>query len=247
MSVVIYGDFSSLACYLASHRVDALASVGVRIGWRAVECAPRLPVTGRRLDATDRGKLAGDQAEVTGLLLPEEELPWRMPAIVPKTEAAVSGYAEAYGAGLGEDVRRLLFTAYWVEGADIGDPGVLRRLLAGPILRGHSAAEPLCRSGYAVSMNRGPITTSAWWRIRAWRTDWERRGTGVVPTLVEDGAPPVSGAEVLRWLGKEITWAGTKVNPGLPDPARYPTLAVRPAKQWVSRVGGPWARSWMGR
>lgn len=47
-------------------------------------------------------------AGLTPLLLPGEVLPWSRPRMLPKTEAAVSGYAEAYGAGVRDDVRRIL-------------------------------------------------------------------------------------------------------------------------------------------
>lgn len=247
MRLVAYADFGCPWCYVASRRVDALAAAGVEVDWRAVEADPRLPVSGRRLDPDERIAVKQELSTVAALLLPGEELPWALPSLVPKTEAAVSGYAEAYGAGVGADVRRLLFTAYWVDGVNIGDPEVLRTRLAGPILRGHSTAHPLCESGYAVSVSRGPITTSAWRRIRTWRDEWTRLGTGAVPTLVEDGEAPVTGEAALRRLEKEIIRVGAEVSLDLPDPARYPAVRVRPSKEWVSRVGGLWAHAWMGQ
>jgi hypothetical protein len=90
---------------------------------------------------------------------------------VANTQAAVSAYAEAYGAGVADDVRRLLFALYWEDGVDIGNPNALRTPLAAPILRGSSLSDRLRRFGYAVSVARGPITTSAWRRIRAWRSE----------------------------------------------------------------------------
>lgn len=155
----MYGDFSCPFSYLASHRVDALAEVGVEIDWRAVECEPSLPVTGRRLDGDDMRAVRG---ELEGLLLPGENLEWRVPGFVPNTEGAVCGYAEAYGEGVADEVRRVLFGAYWLDGADIGSLDVLRRRLAGPIMRGNSPSLPLHDHGYAVSPSRGPITTGAW-------------------------------------------------------------------------------------
>ncbi|HLT10579.1 MAG TPA: DsbA family protein [Micromonosporaceae bacterium] len=246
MSLVIYADFNCPWSYLASRRIDALAAAGVEADWRAVEADPRLPVTGQRLTADGRAALQQELSAVAGLLLPGEELPSRLPDLIPKTEAAVSGYAEAYGAGVGADVRRLLFAAYWLEGADIGDPNVLRTRLAGPILRGHSTADPLREAGFAVSVNRGPITTSAWRRVRAWRDEWNRLGRPALPVLLADGEPPASGEESLRRLEKELARLGAPLNPELPDPARYPAPTVRPAREWVSRVGGPWAYAWMG-
>ena len=166
------------------------------------------------------------------------------PRLLPKTVAAVSGYAEAYGAGVGDDVRRLLYAAYWVDSADIGSPEVLRRRLTGPILRGRSPSWPLRESGYTVAVSRGPITTSAWRRIRVWREEWASTGTGAVPTLVVGGGSPSTGEAALRRLEKEILRAGAEIDPDLPDPAKYPAMPVRPSKEWVSEVGGPWSQTW---
>jgi 2-hydroxychromene-2-carboxylate isomerase len=131
ITVIIYADFSCLHSYLASHRVDALAEVGARVEWRAIERDPSLSVTGRRLGGG--GEL---EHQLTQLLRPGERLPWRIPVFVRATEVAVTGYSEAYGAGVAVQVGRVLFVAYWVQGVDIGSAEVLRRLLAGPIRRG---------------------------------------------------------------------------------------------------------------
>ena len=147
MTTIVYADFACPTCYLASRRVDALRVAGVEVHWRAVEHRPETPVAGARLDAARLDRFATNFAELTGMLLPGENLPWTMPRVIPKTEAAVSAYAEACGAGVAEDVRRLLFAMYWEEGADIGDPNVLRTPLAGPMLRGNATSDPLHESG----------------------------------------------------------------------------------------------------
>lgn len=245
VSFVVYADFNCPWSYLASRRVDALVAAGVEVDWRAVEHDPGLPVTGRRLDQDGHIAVKEELAAVAELLLPGEELPWALPDLVPNTEAAVAGYAEAYGTPVADDVRRLLFGAYWVDGVDIGDPAKLRTRLAGPILRAQSTADPLRETGFAVSTSRAPMTTSAWRRIRAWRDEWTRLGTGIVPTLVETGRAPLTGASALHRLADEIIRAGAALDPDLPDPARYPAVRVRPPKTWLSGVGGPWARAWM--
>lgn len=240
MKPVIYADFTDPYGHLASRRVDALAAAGVEVDWRAVEFDPRLPVTGRRPTPSDEVALKEKLAAAAETLLPGEDMPSQPPGMVPKTEAAVSAYAEAYGAGVAADVRRLLFDAYWLDGADIGDPNVLRPLLVGPILRGRTASEPLRQSGYCVSVNRAPITTGAYRRIRAWRDEWARLGTGASLTLVLGGRL-LTGAEVTRWLAAEMTRLGVAGGTdGRPDPGRYPLPDVHPSASWASMVGGPW-------
>lgn len=242
--LVVYADFVSPECYLASRRVDALIAAGVAVDWRAVEQNPALPVTGRSLGPDDQLETGKRMAALATLLLPGEPLPWQLPGLVPRTEAAVSGYAEAYGAEVADDVRRLLYAAYWIDGADIGSPDVVRRRITGPILRGRSPSSPLRDSGYAVVVNGGPITISAWRRIRAWRAEWVSLGTSAALTLVAAGGSPSTGEGALRRLEKEILRAGAELDPELPDPALFPAMPVRPSKAWVSEVGGPWSQVW---
>ena len=47
VKVIVYGDFNSVHCFLASQRADRLTREGkADVEWRAVEHLPRLPVTG---------------------------------------------------------------------------------------------------------------------------------------------------------------------------------------------------------
>lgn len=239
MSSILYADFSCPECYVAANRADILAAAGVSVDFRAVEHQPELPVPGRRPTAADQDTLRSRFTDLRGLLLRGEELAWTMPPLIPKTEAAVSAYAEVYGSPVDDEVRRLLFDLYWREGADIGDPNVLRTPLAGAVLRSGSAADPLKQVGYAVSVNRSPITTLASRRVRTWRQEWQQLGNPALPVLLVDGAT-LHGAGAVRRLGKEIIYAGAQVNPDLPDPRRYPHVEVRPSLSWVSQVGGRW-------
>lgn len=142
---------------------------------------------GTRLDADDRSRLEDELAAVGGLLLPGQRLPSRGPAFVPYTSPAVAGYAEALGAGVEDVVRRLLFDAYWQHDADIGNPEVLRRLLAAPIRAGHSTSWPLRDSGCAVSLAGGPITTRAYDHMRDWQGDWLQAAGGATPAIAGGG------------------------------------------------------------
>lgn len=239
MNLVVYADFSSPDCYLASRRVDSLVAAGVPVDWRAVEGAPLMQFIGHRLPAMEQDAIADRFRMLDGLLLPGETLPWSMPRIVPKTEAAVSAYAEAHLGGVGDDVRRLLFELYWLRGSDIGNPAVLRTPLTGAILRASSDAAPLREAGYAVSVDRGPITAAAYRCIGSWRAEWQNLGSPRLPVLLVGGAT-LGGVDALRRFGKEITYVGAAVEPELDNPGRYPQVAVRPSAAWVSQIGGRW-------
>lgn len=241
MNFVIYGDFASPESYLASRRVDALLAAGAQVQWRAVEGEPGLPVTGRPLGSA---QIEEQIRRLGGLLLKDETLPWSAPAIVPNTQAAVAGYAEGYEAGVGADVRRLVFAAYWVEGLNIGSADVLWPRLAGAIMRGRSASYALRESGYAIAVSRTPVTLEAARRVREWRADWHDLGAPTLPALIVDGGLPVVGETALRELEKELLRLGAPVDPALPDPGRYPSVSLRPDPYWVSQIGGRWANVW---
>lgn len=239
MSIVVYADFTCPECYLAARRADALAAAEVPVDFRGIEHRPELPVTGLRLSAADQDALIARFGVLQDLLLTGEQLPWSLPPLTPKSEAAVSAYAEAYGSPVAREVRRLLCELYWREGADIGNPNVLRSPLAGPFLRSGSHADPLRRIGYAVTVDRAPITTEAYRRVRSWRAEWRDLGSPRLPVLLVGGAT-LSGIDALRRLGKEITYAGADVDPELPEPRRYPHVVGRPSAAWVSQTGGRW-------
>lgn len=237
--VRVYADFTCPQCYLAARRCELLAASGVSVDFRAVEHRPDLPVSGLRVSSADQDELTVRFAALQRLLLPGEGLPWEMPALTPKSEAAVSAFAAVAGSPGADDVRRLLFELYWLHGVDIGSPNALRGPLAGPVLRSGVDADPLRQIGYAVTVDRGPVTTDAYRRIRSWRAQWRELGSPELPVLLAGGAT-LHGVDALRHLGKQIIQVGAQVAPQLGDPRRYPPEPVRPSASWVSQIGGRW-------
>ena len=247
-ALVVYGDFGCAMCYLASQRVDELTRAGVAVEWRAVEHRPELPVTGLHPDVDTRSAADRAVADARALLRPGERLPVAGPALVPKAQAAVSAYAEGCGAEVGDEIRRLLFTAYWVDGIDIGNPEVLDTLLGGTFMRGKATSEPLREWGFAVTVTGGPITTRAWRLIRDWNQEWQVLGRPELPSLW-DASRIQSGERALGQLTDEVSQApmpgdapdgaGPRVN--VVSGWRPPTT-VHPPASWVSQVGDPWRR-----
>lgn len=197
--IVIYGDFNCPYSYLASLRSDTFLAAGIAVDWRAVEHANSLPVVGRRLDDEGQREMTDELDSVRQLVAPEEEFAAATPSMLPNTAAANAGYAEAVGSGVSDAVRRLLFDAYWTRGTDIGSVEVLRSMLAAPIRHGRSPAFPLREAGFAVSTNRGPITTAAYRRLATWRREWVELDTSTTPTVVVNGTVYV-GVDGLQWL-----------------------------------------------
>ena len=247
-ALVVYGDFGCAMCYLASQRVEELTRAGVAVQWRAIEHRPELPVTGLRPDVDTRSAADRAVADARALGRSGERLPVAGPALVPKTQAAVSAYTEGCGAEVGDEIRRLLFTAY-VDGIDIGNPAVVHTLLGGTFMRGKATSEPIREWGFAVTVTGGPITTRAWRLTRDWNQEWQALGRPELPSLW-DGTRVQSGERALMQLADEVNQAQTRE--AAPDGADLlatvesewrPPTTVHPPATWVSQVGDPWART----
>jgi hypothetical protein len=247
MSLVVFADFTCPECYLASRRADVLAAAGVVVEWRAVEHRRELPVGGSPVGGSPVGgspvgsgvlaELERRVATLDGLLLPGEKLPWSAPSVLARTEAAVTALAEAQCAGVGDEVRRLLFELYWQRRVDIGSPAQLRAPLYAPIRGGRSRSDALRYSGYAVTVDRGPITTGAFELIRRWRAQWAELDSPELPAVLVDGAT-LHGLEAVRRLGKEIAYIQAPLDQSGPTPDS--ANRVHPGPEWTSWVGDPW-------
>jgi hypothetical protein len=239
-SVVVYGDFNCPWSYLASRRVERLAADGLQVDWRAVEhhsaCASRNRLT------TGFEALRDERDRVVDLLLPGETFPHTLAGFVPCTKAAVAGYAEAYGSGVGPRVRQLLFEAFWLHGIDLGDARLVRTLLVDAIRSGGSKHEAVREWGYAVDVTGAPITTDAHALMLEWRAKWSGTGREVVPALMVDGVDPLFGEAAVRWLGGEL--AGRGLDPS-PDPPRTGRTVPSdlPGLSWTTQQGGAWNRA----
>lgn len=171
--MIIYADFTSAYCYLASLRVDRLpADDRGPIDWRTVEHRPGLPVPGLRLSSRAQVVRGRSLAAARSLLALREPFEARSPRFLPHTRSANTAYAAARAHGVGHEVRRTLFDAYWVQGLDIGRHDVVQRLLPAGLTSGRERTE----------------TT------QQWQTEWLELGTCVDLTLVcehhvECGAP----------------------------------------------------------
>jgi 2-hydroxychromene-2-carboxylate isomerase len=239
MKVVVYGDFNCPYSYLASQRADRLARSGlIRVEWRAVEHDRGLAVTGTPA-AAGQAMWEKELAEVAALALPGEDVPAVPPAVVSNTGAAVAACAEAVSDGIGDELRRRLFAAIWVQGRHISSayavrelvtglmwvPGDIRARLGSPdipsALDGNrDLARIVRRSGGTIAPDGGPLTTAGWRRIRAWRQDWLALPSQIIPSIAGPDQIVRPGAEGLRYLADLARTASAP--PYLPTGAEIP-------------------------
>ncbi len=240
--LVLYGDFTCPWSYLASRRAAVLAADGVAVDWRVVEHEPWRP---RRHPDVRLDCLREELARLRAALLPEENLPVSFAGFVPYTRAAVSGYAEAYGAGVADYAQRVLFDAFWLHGLDLGNATTVRTLVADAIRTGSTTSDPLRRWGFAPDVTGAPVTTTAWRLIRQWAGEWRDTGKEIVPVLVIDASAPMFGHDAVDWLGAELVRRGLS---GRPVPGYEPPRVRDPlhlaSPFWISQVGNPWLRDY---
>jgi 2-hydroxychromene-2-carboxylate isomerase len=219
MRVVIYGGFSCPYSYLASVRVDRLAaSEALEVDWRAVESG-RPPVTGSPA-ADRRDDLDRELTQARELALPGEVLP-RRPVGLVNGEAAVAAHAESVSDGVQEEFRRRLFAAIWIEVRPMTSVTDVRRLIAevmcppepvlahlsspdlpAALLHDPDAHRIARRSGGAVTVYGGPLTTAANRRARRWCQEWLALPRQVTPALLLPDTTVMLGKDALRYLSR---------------------------------------------
>lgn len=214
--ILFYADFTCPWSYVAHRRLRLL---GEPFELRSVEHDP-WQATPRRTREDEFAHLRAELDQVSRFLLPGEDLPHTLRGFVPHTRAAVSGYAEAYGAGVADIAAPLLFDAFWRHGLDLADPKVVRVLLAEAIESGTSPSDPLRRWGHCVDVTGGPITTVAWRLVRAWRQQWATFEKEVVPVLVLADGEVRYGVDAVEHLGRAVVDAG--LDPAVEPPRREP-------------------------
>lgn len=201
MALIIFGDFTRLRSLAASLRADALIAEGIEVEWRAVAHRPSITVLAEPRSDAASTELSTAQEQWRKAALHGEPVGVAAPPFLPAAAPPVSAYAEAAGAGVADHVRYLLFSAYWREHQDIGNPDVLRHLLAVPMLHGNSPADVHREYGYAVAIGGCPITSDGWRRMRSWQHAWESLGHSDLPAVV-DGDEIFFGEQALRHLGE---------------------------------------------
>jgi len=180
MEVVVWSDYQCPWCYLALPVADRLAARGLEVRWRPYHLHPEVPPEGmamrRRYPGLDseRGRAHVDRLR---RLAADAGLPFAFPDRMVQTLPALAA-SEAVAAEEPEahpSFHRALFGAYWAEGRDLGDEGVLAAVATetgvDPDRAVAAAADPRWRERVAAStgeaVDAGATGTPAWWFARS--------------------------------------------------------------------------------
>lgn len=196
----VYADFADPRSYLASLRADTLLIDGhPALVWKSVQHRPTLPRGGVRLDGSAHDIRGSELRHAHDMLVDGERCDARNPGFLPHTGPASVAHASAVGLGVGPQVRRLLFDAYWVRGLDIGDVNTLRMLVT-PILQ-------LARTGGGTHDQDVHDESQAREVARAWQQDWLKMGTPIQLTVVSPRHSPEYGTAALMRLRPDRQFA----------------------------------------
>lgn len=204
-------DLTSPWAYLAHLRLDrepqegtgdaapsGTAPSGTTLQWHVFQPSMVRPVLGLRVPGPERDRVREELEAVRAAALEGEEIPDDLPAVLPHPRAVAAAYAEGVDLGRGREVRAALLHAYWVEGQDIGDPEVLRRILPAVLVEDGAlcTGDPRREWGYVVTPAREPLSDEAYHLLARWQQEWDDAGRPGPLALVGDGAPRV-GADAL--------------------------------------------------
>jgi predicted DsbA family dithiol-disulfide isomerase len=169
----LFTDLNCPFCYATEQRLEALGVAG-QIEWRGVEHEPDLPVP---METDDEEIAAELVEEVASVRSRAPEVPIEVPPGKPNTNAGLLAAAAALRTDpeRGAAFRQALYCAFWREGRDVSDPGVLADLA-----REHGLPPLETRQEDAVT-------------VASWRLDWERSPLRGVPLLVRDDGETVYG------------------------------------------------------
>jgi predicted DsbA family dithiol-disulfide isomerase len=187
MAVVLYTDLNCPFCYATEQRLGALDAHDL-VEWRGVEHEPDLPVPMLTDDEELGAELADEVAQVRSRA-PEVDI--EQPPGKSNTAYALefAAAAERLDPTRGREVRHAIYRAFWAQGLDISDPGVLAEI------------------GREHGLPAVEVRPEDKLRVTTWRLDWERSPLRGVPLLVR------SDGEVLYGLKDAETLAGF-VRPG---------------------------------
>jgi predicted DsbA family dithiol-disulfide isomerase len=124
---VLYSDFNCPFCYAMHERLHEMNLLD-RCEWRGVQHAPQLP----RPMKPWQGSLGAElRQEVTHVQRLAPGLPISLPPGKPNTKPAIQQAVALlrHDQSQGMAFVRGTYRAFWCEGKDISDPGVLRKLV----------------------------------------------------------------------------------------------------------------------
>lgn len=180
--VRVWSDYICPFCYVATERAAWLEErYGAQVEWLPFDLHPEYPPEGISIEEL-RAKYPAGLHDQVDRMIDEAGLPRGERRRVPNSRAALNVTELARDRGIHEELHKRLMSAYWAEGRDIGDAGVLVDEAAAVGLDAEEVRRVIAELPYA---DRIAAATSALFEL----------GGGGVPGWVVDDRVFVPGAQ----------------------------------------------------
>ena len=132
LKVTVFSDYICPFCYIGELRLNRLREhFDLRVNWCAIEIHPNTPPEGQPIEAlgydSERWKAMmdalGEMAKAEGVILKEHDFTTNSRSALLLAEAA-----KLLGRDVFYPLHQALFEAFFVEGLNIGDRGILEKL-----------------------------------------------------------------------------------------------------------------------
>jgi predicted DsbA family dithiol-disulfide isomerase len=135
LKITVYSDYICPFCYVGFHRLQRLRdSYDLKINWCFLEIHPETSADGEPIGSLDYPSEQWQQM-LTNLqhVAQEENIPLSEISFITNSKDALllSEAAKQCGAEVFYDLHEKLFYAYFVDGKNIGDKNILRKIAAG--------------------------------------------------------------------------------------------------------------------
>ena len=135
LKITVYSDYICPFCYVGFHRLQRLRdSYDLKINWCFLEIHPETSADGEPIGSLDYPSEQWQQM-LTNLqhVVQEENIPLSEISFITNSKDALllSEAAKQCGAEVFYDLHEKLFYAYFVDGENIGDKNILRKIAAG--------------------------------------------------------------------------------------------------------------------
>lgn len=198
MEVRVWSDYLCPWCYLALDREELLAELGADVVVRPFDLHPEVPPGGRAIRGGGRTEAVFERI---GAECRQLGLPFRMPARTPNTRLALAAaeHVRRTTPAAFPALHRSLFTAYFGEGRNIGNPSVV-----GELVRASGADPGTVRQALRDGTADGAVDASM--------AEAAEHGITATPAFVFDNGLLVPGVQpretIERWVRKMMAAGG---------------------------------------
>lgn len=164
LKVVMYSDFVCPFCYIGFEVMRKLKhEFGLEIEWRGFQIHPEWPAEGIPIEKVRSANDMDARQRVwqrISAMAEAEGLPIAPPSVFTNSRAALAACEYAREQGKDEEFEARVYRAYFVEGANIGDPELIQRLGAEAGLDPAAVADAIKSPRYEMKLKNNALSAN---------------------------------------------------------------------------------------